>query len=107
MIGPEQSDLSPIILGGVQWRGREFRFSRTLSFDLSLDDSQQWYIAENAELQLMVYAPTRDELLQEIAVEIAFKVDFYVKAPDNDLAPDALRLKTRLASIVSEVEGQP
>ena len=100
----EPVDLSPITLKVVHSHGRDFRFRQPLTLKPSLDEeSQQLYVVEAADLTLLAYAQTREQLLQEIAEQIAFMWDAYVNAVEDDLAADALRLRQRLREDIWEV----
>jgi hypothetical protein len=100
----EPVDLSPISLKTVHWQGREFRFHQPLILQPELDEeSSQLYVVEASELTLLAYAQTREQLLQEIGEQIAFMWDAYVKASEDELAPDALRVRQRLLEDVLEV----
>ena len=99
----EPVDLSPISLKTVHWQEREFQFHQMLTLRPELDESEQLYVVEDADLTLLAYAQTREQLLQEIGEQIAFMWDAYVKASEDDLAPDALRLRQRLLESIWEV----
>jgi predicted RNase H-like HicB family nuclease len=99
----EPVDLSPISLKRVSWQGREFRFRQPLILQPNLDESSQYYVVESPDLTLLAYAPTREQLLQEIAEQIAFMWDAYVNESEDQLAPDALRLRQRLSEDVLEI----
>jgi hypothetical protein len=99
----EPVDLSPISLKVTHWNDRSFRFNTPLSLNPSLDEeSQQFYIVEDPDLTLLAYAQTREQLLQEIGEQITFMWDAYVESSEDDLAPDALRLRQRLIETISE-----
>jgi hypothetical protein len=100
----EPVDLSPISIKVVHWRGREFRFGSSLTLQPELDEeSSQLYVVEAPDLTLLAYAQTREQLLQEIAEQIAFMWDAYVNVSEAELAPDALKLRQRLLKNVGEV----
>ena len=100
----EPVDLSPISLKVVHWSDREFRFRQPFTLSPSLDEeSQQLYVVEDANLTLLAYAQTREQLIQEIGEQIAFIWDAYVIASEDDLASDALRLRQRLSEVIWEV----
>jgi hypothetical protein len=95
----EPVDLSPITLKTVQWQGQTFRFNRPILLQPELDEeSSQLYVVENADLALISYAQTREQLLQDVSEQIAFMWDAYVETKDA-LAPDALKLKQRLVDL--------
>ncbi|MBF2046193.1 MAG: hypothetical protein IGS54_02140 [Elainella sp. C42_A2020_010] len=99
----EPVDLSPISLKIAHWNDREFRFRQPLTFNPSLDEeSQQFYVVEDPVLTLLAYAQTREQLLQEISEQIAFMWDAYVGSSEDELTPDALRLRQKLIETVSE-----
>lgn len=97
-------NLSPIVLKVVHWQGREFQFSQPLILNPSLDeDSSQLYVVEDAALTLLAYAQTREQLLQEIAEQLAFMWDAYAVAPEDELARDAMQLRQQLVGRMEEV----
>lgn len=65
-------------------------------------ESQQLYVVEVPELTLLAYANSREQLLQEIAEQIAFMWDTYVQSSEETLAIDALRLRQRLVEMITE-----
>lgn len=57
---------------------------------------------DKPDFGLQAFAQTREQLVQEIAEQLAFMWDAYVNASEDILAPDALRLRQILSQNVSE-----
>lgn len=99
----EPIDLSPITFKTVIWMERQFKFAHPLTLNPYLDeDTQQLLIVEEPEISLHAFAQTREQLVQEIAEQIAFMWDAYVNPSPRELAPDALRLRHTLVQKVIE-----
>jgi hypothetical protein len=75
-----------------------------LVLQLALDESKQLFVVEEPDFGLYAFAQTREQLVQEIAEQIAFMWDAYVNVSEDMLASDALRLRQRLLQTVSEEE---
>jgi hypothetical protein len=97
-------DLSPLSLKAVSWNTHQFRFMEPLVLQLALDESKQLFVVEEPDFGLYAFAQTREQLVQEIAEQIAFMWDAYVNVSEDMLASDALRLRQRLLQTVSEEE---
>ncbi|NJM66241.1 MAG: hypothetical protein HC851_11575 [Acaryochloris sp. RU_4_1] len=97
-------DLSPLNIREFTWKERQFVFPSPLVLEPYLDqDSQQLLVIDKPKIGLHVFAETRKQLIQEIAEQFAFMWDAYVDAPEDQLAPDALRLRHQLTEVVNLV----
>ena len=89
-------DLSPLEISIVRHGTVDLRVAPALSFDPSLDDSKQLLCVENRELDIAVFAPTRDALLVELQEHLAMLWQEYAQAKDEDLDASARHLKQTL-----------
>lgn len=88
-------DLSKIVISKIQQGSRCLIFMPALEFTPTLD-SNGLLCAEDNELNISVFASTREELLNELQQQIFMLWDSYAQAPDNVLTQQALDLKHRL-----------
>ena len=96
-------DLSPMHFQHLTWNGRRFEISPPLALQPNLDDDTgQLYVAEDAGLDIHVFARTREQLAEELAGQIAFCVDVYAHADDAALDTNALRLARAYRARVRE-----
>jgi hypothetical protein len=96
-------DLSTFYLKTIEYSWREFIFNKPLELTPFLDETQQLYCLEHAELGIDVYAYTRDQLDSELREQIAFLWDQYALADDEDLTESALALKNNLLTALKEL----
>ncbi len=101
----EAVDLSPITLKVIYWEDREFILEKPLNLVPHLDEeTQQLLIVEEPDLEIHAFAQTREQLVQEIAEQIAFMWDTYAKAEEHRLTEDAIRLSKNLKQRVREAK---
>ena len=101
----EALDLSPITLEEIQWANHRFRFREALKLTPTLDrESQQLLVVEEPQISLHAFSYTREQLIQEIAEQISFMWEEYVKEDESALAKDALRLRQELLNRLEEVQ---
>jgi hypothetical protein len=96
-------DLSPFYLQSIEHSGRNFVFIKPLELTPDLDETQQLFCLEYADLGIDVYAYTRDQLDLELREQIAFLWDSFALADDTELTGTALQLKTNLLNALREV----
>ena len=89
-------DLSPLEISSVQHGAISLRVAPTLLLEPTLDDSKQLLCVENHELDMMIFAPTREALLAELHEHLAMLWQEYAQAKDDDLDTLALQLKQAL-----------
>ncbi|MEY2978118.1 MAG: hypothetical protein ACO31I_13385 [Prochlorotrichaceae cyanobacterium] len=97
-------DSSPIQLQEFVWLGRSFKLNHPLSLEPETDESSQLLTVTNQTIGLLAFAENRTELIEEIKEQLAFMWDAYVISREEDLAPDALRLRKKLKAFMSEVK---
>jgi hypothetical protein len=101
----EEVDLSAFYLQTINFAGRTFEFIKPLELTLELDETQQLYCLEKAELGIDVYAYTRDQLDLELREQIAFLWDTYAMASDEELTGAAITVKQNLLAAIREVQS--
>jgi hypothetical protein len=95
-------DTSPMVFDRVHHKGRTFLAVPPLKLDLSLDqESEQYYVAEDKDLGLSVYAQTREQVSEDVAAQIAFNWDQYAQEAPEKLAKGALCLQAAMLKRVS------
>lgn len=99
-------DLSPMSFQHLAWDGRRFEIAPPLALQPTLDDETgQLYVAEESDLNIHVFARTREQLAEELAEQIAFSVDVYALGHDSTMDPGALRLAKAYRARVREVSA--
>ena len=96
-------DLSPLEVSTVRHATLSLKLSPPLSLQPTLDESKQLQCIENAELDINVFAPTRDALLTELNEHLAMLWTEYAQAADAELDAPARKLKQTLLARMSEV----
>lgn len=98
---PERSqvDLSPLVFARVEHQGLSLEAKSPLEIIPSIDrDSPDLIVAVYDPLNLHVFAPTRDKLMEEIAEDLCFSWKSYVEGD-----PDKLTVKAKdLANALQE-----
>ena len=95
-------DLSPLEISTVLHGAVSLRVTPALLLEPSLDDSKQLLCVENQELDMMIFAPTREALLVELHEHLAMLWQEYAQARDDDLDAPALHLKQALLARMTE-----
>jgi hypothetical protein len=95
-------DLSSLEVSSVRHGSIHLRVTPVLSLDPILDDSKQLLCVENKELQMTVFAPTREALLAELHEHMAMLWQEYALANDDELDAIALQLKRTLLARMTE-----
>ncbi len=93
----ESVDLSPMTFSVVEHSGRVLKLNPPLILEPDLDeDTQQLLIISDSELDLYVYAQTREVLADDLIAELFLLWDEYAQADDGELTDVALKLKAKL-----------
>lgn len=101
----EPIDLSTITLSQVTWAGRSLAIDPPLTLSPTMDEeSGQFYMLESQDLNIDVFARTRDELLDELAEQLLFQRDAYARESPERLSRGARRLRETLLARVGEVK---
>ena len=95
-------DLSPLEISTVRHGALSLRLTPTLTLEPALDDSKQLLCVENHELDINVFAPTREALLAELHEHLAMLWQEYAQAPDDALDAPARQLKYALLACMTE-----
>lgn len=100
----EPVDLSPISFREISYQNTTLRFTSPLKLTPIMDEeSSQLFIVEDVNINLYVFAYTREDLIHEINEQIIIMWDEYVKANSDELAEDALRLREILLQTFEEI----
>jgi hypothetical protein len=99
-------DTSPMVFERIYHQEHLYTLSPPLKLALSLDpESGQFYVASDDELDIHVYAQTREQLAEEVAAQIAFNWREYAQEAPEKLAKGALLLRQRLLARVRETRA--
>jgi hypothetical protein len=86
------------------WLGRTFTLKYPLILEPKIDESSQLLTVTDQTIGLLIFAENRTDLIEEIKEQLAFMWDAYVMSQEEELAPDALRLRKKLEQFMSEVQ---
>jgi hypothetical protein len=98
MLGDYSTSEHPCRFHSVEWRGRRLVLRRSIDCTLSREGSL--YVIEYPPLGVHSYAETLQDAKRDFAEELFVIWEDYGLAPDEDLAPSGLRLKTLLKEVV-------
>ncbi|NQS97374.1 MAG: hypothetical protein HQ591_02875 [candidate division Zixibacteria bacterium] len=98
-------DLSPFYLTEFQYEEQTLRFMKTITLEPKLDETQQLMCLEYPLLGIDVFAYTRDELDEELEIEIGVLWRNYAIERDEMLSPKAKELKYNLLDAIHEVKN--
>lgn len=94
-----------MIFERVEYRGRALLIEPLLTLTPLLDEeSKQLFVATDESLGLHVYAPTRDQLVDEVAEQLMFLWDTFGCGSSERLTEDARQLRTRLRARINEAD---
>ncbi|WP_066122559.1 hypothetical protein [Geminocystis sp. NIES-3709] len=100
----EPVDLSPFLLREVNYQNTKLRLKNPLKLTPIMDEeSSQLFVVEDANINLYVFAYTREDLIHEINEQIVIMWDEYVKDDIEKLAEDAFELRQVLLETFEEV----
>ena len=100
----EPVDLSSILLKDVSYGETKLRFRQPLRLTPTIDEeSSQLLIAEDININLYVFAYTREELISEINEQITMMWHAYAQAELEELSVEAQKLKTILLETLEEI----
>jgi hypothetical protein len=101
----EPIDLSPMTFSRVAWAGRSLSIEPPLTLTPTMDEkSRQFYILECHDLNIDVFARTRDDLHNELAEQLVFQWDAYALESPDRLSRGARQLREALLARVREVK---
>ncbi|MFH1114488.1 MAG: hypothetical protein V1792_11250 [Pseudomonadota bacterium] len=95
-------DLSPFLLSEFQYDDRVIRFDPPRYLEPHLDETRQLLCLERAELGIHVFAPTREELFEELHTEMEMLWFEYARERDHVLTDEAKELKANLLQNLRE-----
>jgi hypothetical protein len=95
-------DLSDFILETIPYGNRNLKFKTPLILTPFLNDSMQLLCIENTDLNINVFAHTREQLIEELYQQIAALWLEYALEDDSKLTASAHELKKRLHSAIEE-----
>lgn len=97
-------DLSPLTVCSVTYNGRSLELDPPLTLVPTLDDeSGQLYMAVDESLGVHVFAPTREQLADELAEQLLFLWDTYAQEDPRHLTESAQHLRDELRTRLREV----
>lgn len=101
----QEIDLSPVVLERVAGEARQLRFRRgPRTFPVGLDEEGRLLVIEDDDLDVHVFAPTRDRLASELAEQIEMLWLEYAEAEAGTLTPGAGELGRALRRHLELVE---
>jgi len=99
----EPIDLSPMVFDHVEWGSRRLQIDPPLSLVPSMDEeSGQLYVLTDEELNIHVFAQTREQVADELAEQLYFQWDAYARESPDRLTPNAQRLREVLLARMGE-----
>jgi hypothetical protein len=100
----EPVDLSSILIKEVSWHSKKLRLKAPVLLTPIMDEeTKQILVLEEPQIDLYVFAYTREDLIHEINEQIVMMWDEYVNVEVDDLALDAQQLRKRLMETMEEV----
>lgn len=99
----EAVDLSPMTFDRVEFGDRVFRLREPLTLTPTLDESEQYMELCDDTLDLFVYAQNREQLVDELAEQIAVLWDEYAQEDPANLSDTAVSLQERLLKAIEGV----
>ncbi len=100
----EPVDLSSILLKEVSYQNTKLRLKNPLMLTPYMDEeSSQLFIVEDVNINLYVFAYTREDLIHEINEQIVIMWNEYIKDNIEKLAEDALELRQVLLETFEEI----
>lgn len=100
----EPVDLSPLEFAQIELSGRRLKAGPPLTFAPELDDeTRQLYVISDVDLDLHVFAYTRDQLIDELTQHLFFIWDAYANADPETLTPQARELGNALQQRFQEL----
>lgn len=96
-------DLSPMEVNAIPLGRVVLRPTRRIQLSVALDDdTHQLFVVEDRNIGLHAFAYDRADLLGEVENHLRFLWTNYAKAPNKELAPDAIDLAGRLRAAFEE-----
>ena len=96
-------DLAPFDLRDIEFKGLRLRFRQPRVIVPQLDESQQFILLEDPDLNLSAHAPLRAELFEEVRACLHMLWTEYAQEDEVKLEPNAQALKQRLLATLEEV----
>lgn len=98
-------DLSPMTFDTIERDARRLAFEPPLTLTPTMDEeSGRLYVLADDELGIDVFAPTREQLADEVAEQALFLWDAYAKESPERLTAKARQLRDALLARVREAE---
>lgn len=99
----EAVDLSPMTFERLEYQDRALEFLEPLTLVPALDEeSSQYYELRDETLDLFVYAPSREQLADELAEQLFMLWDEFAQAPPDHLTLAAQRVRLELLDRIRE-----
>ena len=95
-------DLSPLVLGELRYKQRRFSFRTTQVFSPSLESEyKQSLFVERLDLGIHAFGLTREELVEEMAIQMNYCWEEFVECENETMTPNAMVLKNNLSEMVA------
>jgi len=99
----EPIDLSPMTFDRIDWSGRHLLIDPPIKLEPKMDDETgQLYLLVDPELDIDVFARTREEVIDELSEQIMFQWDIYALEVPGKLTSGARRLRSSLLARMRE-----
>lgn len=96
-------NLTPFVLDSIKQNQRSLTFNPPLYLKPQLDEDDESLLAiEESNLNLHVYASTREQFSEALSTELFFLWDEYAKEPVENLTLKARQIKTNLLARCKE-----
>lgn len=100
-------DLSPVLLHEIQVDDGTLFIDPPLTLNPALDgETQQFFVAELEDFNLILSGPTRDALLDDLADQLGFIWREYGEANEDELTDDAIELRRLLRARLSRARAK-
>ncbi|SJM94158.1 hypothetical protein CRENPOLYSF2_3790003 [Crenothrix polyspora] len=96
-------NLNPFVLDAIKQNHRTLAFQPPLSLKPKLDeDDEPLLVIEEKALNLHIYAPTHEQLRENLVSELFFLWDEYANEPTENLTLKAQQIKANLLARCKE-----
>lgn len=98
-------DLSPIRIENFQYDGDSYHVKKTITLQVFLDNTEQFFCVKHNELALNLASETREELIEDILEKLSFLWRFYVQEDIQPCLPEVTELKKNLNQYLEKTNG--
>jgi hypothetical protein len=102
-IRKEELLINPTIINQFTYHDRRFDFiTGSYTFQVTFDEGQRLFEIHDENLNIYVFAKTRDELLSDLYEQLFVLYTEYALASDNEITEEAKKLKQTLLKTLKE-----